>query len=116
MSEKNLEKVMKLARERKPNLEMRRVSPKGVISLPLGARLALGFVKDKSKWITVHILADTIVLGGPEGLDKIRVRATARGLLQLPAKAHEVLNKSTKGFFKLTVDETKKIIHLNASH
>lgn len=80
---------------RGPGAGGRRVSPRGVVTLPARARAALGLkgggeVKVSVQDGTVHLAPAP---GGGPGTREV----SARGQMQLPADAHEALNGRRKG-------------------
>jgi hypothetical protein len=85
-------------------LDGRKISPHGVITLPFSARLALGFVKGKAARLDVTLVKDTVQLSAARPDSTTVVRASPRGLLQLPQDAHLALVKTGRRY-RLAVDD-----------
>lgn len=75
----------------KAQQKKRRISPRGMINLPFDARLALGFVKGKGAYLSFKVENDTVVVEMAKYKSAGAVKASPKGLLQLPAAAFKVL-------------------------
>lgn len=96
--------------ERLTNMDSRRISPNGVVTLPFVARLALGFEKGKPQMLAAEVTRDSVVLTtGAEGSGA--VKASPKGLVMLPADAREVLGGG-KSRYALDVDEKARRVVL----
>lgn len=85
----------------KSNTQSFRISPRGVINLALKDRQALGFVGGEGRYLDVKVEKDNVRIlpttkPGPDS-----VKASPRGLLQLPSDAHKVLSSGKKGRYGL---------------
>lgn len=86
----------------KSNTQSFRISPRGVINLALKDRQALGFVEGEGRYLDVKVEGGNVRIlpaakPGPES-----VKASPRGILQLPSDAHKALSGGKKGRYGLT--------------
>jgi hypothetical protein len=79
------------------SLKGRRISPKGMIDLPFNVRKSLGFVKGQARYLTVSVENGEVRLAPAEKPGPGTVRASPKGLLQLPPEALKLLAGGTKG-------------------
>jgi hypothetical protein len=100
----------KLPKDYKSKHKGRRVSPQGMIDLPLDARLTLGFIKGTPKVLKVQVAKNEIRFS-PEGEGQ-EVKSSPRGLLRLPSDAHKILSNTQKGQYHLTIDMKKHAVYL----
>lgn len=105
-----MEQEFKLAKDYKSKHEGRRVSPRGMIDLPLDARLALGFVKGNPKELKVKVEENEVILSS-EGEGQA-VKSSPRGLLQLPLESQKILCNTLKGRYDIEIDEKRNAVHL----
>jgi hypothetical protein len=91
-----------VAEERKVNREARRVSPRGLITLPPDAQRALGIDEGTTNRVRMDVSADAVRLSRTDDPD---VRADPRlspgGLLQLSAEAHQALTGKRGGRYSV---------------
>jgi phosphoribosylaminoimidazole-succinocarboxamide synthase len=89
----------------------RKVSPAGMIDLPLDARIALGFTKGNGKMLRVRVGHNEVRISS-RGEEGVSVRASPRCLLQLPPEAHKVLSHSQKGRYDMEISEKENAVYL----
>lgn len=94
-----------MATETKRRNDNRRISPRGMIDLPLEVRKALGFRKGESKLLDVQVKGKSLLIRPAEKPGPYTVKASPGGVFQLPAEAHQALTGGTKGRYDL--DESK---------
>ena len=83
----------------------RRVSPGGMIDLPFETRKALGFVKGQPRYLHISVDKGTVHIRPAEKGEENAVKASPRGLLKLPAEAHEALTQRKKGRYAIAAGE-----------
>jgi hypothetical protein len=83
------------------NYENRRISPNGIIDLPFTVRKSLGFEKGKPKLLNVEVEGAALRIVAAKDSGPNTVKASPRGVLQLPKEAHLALSKGQKGRYRL---------------
>lgn len=97
------------------NYETRRISPNGIIDLPFTVRKALGFEKGKPRLLNVEVEGGVLRIAPAKESGPNTVKASPRGILQLPKEAHLALSQGRKGHFRLDQDKSKEAFVLRSS-
>ncbi|MCW3463444.1 hypothetical protein [Chitinophaga nivalis] len=100
----------------KENLESRKISPKGVITLPPAAREQLKFKKGQGKRIGFAVEDKKVILFTPAKEKQPSKKASARGLLKLNIAARKALKVSNGegGLYAVKVDKKDGSVQLYA--
>jgi hypothetical protein len=97
--------------ERLTNLDHRRLSPGGLITLPFVARLALGFEKGNGRTLGVAVAEGEVVIT-PEAGDRGGAKASPKGVLQLGDDARSALSAGDPSRYAMDVDEERRRVTL----
>ena len=97
--------------ERLTNLDNRKISPNGVITLPFVARVALGFEKGRPQFLTAETTGGAVVLTAADSGGST-VKASPKGLVQLPVEAQKALGGNR---YRVSVDEQSRRVVLSAA-
>ena len=86
----------------KSNTQSFRISPRGMINLALKERQALRFVEGQGRLVDVKVEGGTVQILPADKPGPDTVKASPRGVLQLPSEAHKALSGGNKGRYALT--------------
>ena len=91
-----------MAQERKVNREARRVSPRGLITLPPDAQRTLGIDEGTPNRVSMDVSDGVVTLRRTHDPDvRTDPRLSPGGLLQLSAEAHQALTGKRKGRYSV---------------
>lgn len=90
-----------MSEDRKVNLDARRVSPRGLITLPSQAQKALGIDEGTATRVSLAVGKGEVKLSATDSPTKDSPRISPGGLLQLSAEAHEALTGRRKGKYSV---------------
>jgi hypothetical protein len=86
-----------MAEERKVNRDARRVSPRGLVTLPPDAQRALGLDDSTTNRVRLEVGEGEVKITSSERPTRDDPRLSPGGLLQLSAEAHQALTGRGKG-------------------
>jgi hypothetical protein len=86
-----------MAEERKVNRDARRVSPRGLVTLPPDAQRALGLDDSVTNRVSLEVGDGEVKITSTENPTRNDPRLSPGGLLQLSAEAHNALTGRSKG-------------------
>ena len=84
-----------------------KMSPGGIISLPVSARKALGMQVNQGTQLNVVVGTDHVLISGEPNRPENSLRVSKKGLLELPADAKAILSKRNK-YYWLELDDKNK--------
>jgi hypothetical protein len=81
------------------NTEARRISPRGLITLPSQAQKAMGLDDSKTARVDLEVGEREVILKRSDSPTRNSPRVSPGGLMQLSAEAHEALAGRSKGTY-----------------
>lgn len=88
-----------------------KMSPGGIVSLPVSARKALSMEKGEGRRVTVAIKDGAVVLAPAVSTGGFRV--SPKGQLELRGDARALLAKGTKGHYWVDLDDNSGTVRLH---
>ncbi len=89
-----------------------KMSPNGIITLPVSARKALGMVKDNPTKVSISSDGKCVTLALSKTNSENVYRVSKSGLTCLKGKAKEVLSASKNRHYWMKLDDNKKEVKL----
>lgn len=84
-----------------------KMSPGGMISLPVSARKALGMQINQGSQLNVSVGTDHVLISSESARPENSKKISKKGLMELPADAKEFLSKKNK-YYWLELDDKNK--------
>ncbi|WP_103863626.1 MULTISPECIES: AbrB/MazE/SpoVT family DNA-binding domain-containing protein [Aquimarina] len=85
-----------------------KMSPNGVITLPVSARKALGMKINEGSEVSVKVEKNKVILSGKAGKGDKTWRISKKGIMELKEEAKALLEKSKGRHYWLELDDKKK--------
>lgn len=89
-----------------------KMSPGGLITLPVSARRTLGMKPGQGCQVSVQVNRSTIVIT-PEAKGQPAFRVSQRGMMSLAGDAERLLNKADKRHYWLELNDQKQTVALH---
>ena len=85
-----------------------RISPRGLINLASKERKALAFIQGAGRFLNVEVDGQVVRILPADKPGPSSVKASPRGLFQLPSDAHKVLSGGKKGHYTLVSEAERR--------